>query len=36
MAIRLKRRNEAKARADSMTLIEHLTELRRRVLVCAQ
>jgi sec-independent protein translocase protein TatC len=35
MAIRLKRRNEPKARADSMTLIEHLTELRRRVLVSA-
>src|SRR5665213_3532516 len=35
MALSLKRRHEAKQRADSMTLIEHLTELRRRVLVCA-
>jgi sec-independent protein translocase protein TatC len=35
MALSLKRRHEAKNRPDSMTLIEHLTELRRRVLVCA-
>ena len=35
MAISLKRRNETRARPDSMTLVEHLTELRRRVLVCA-
>ena len=35
MAISLKRRNETKSRPDSMTLVEHLTELRRRVLVCA-
>ncbi len=35
MAITLKRRNEAGHPADSMTLVEHLTELRRRVLVSA-
>jgi sec-independent protein translocase protein TatC len=35
MAITLKRRAEAKPKPDSMTLVEHLTELRRRVLVCA-
>lgn len=35
MAISLKRRSEARPRPDSMTLTEHLTELRRRVLVCA-
>jgi sec-independent protein translocase protein TatC len=35
MAISLKRRNETRARPDAMTLVEHLTELRRRVLVCA-
>jgi sec-independent protein translocase protein TatC len=35
MAISLKRRSETRARPDSMTLVEHLTELRRRVLVCA-
>jgi sec-independent protein translocase protein TatC len=35
MAISLKRRSEARPEPDSMTLVEHLTELRRRVLVCA-
>jgi sec-independent protein translocase protein TatC len=35
MAISLKRRSEARPKPDSMTLIEHLTELRRRVLICA-
>ena len=35
MAISLKRRGEARPKPDSMTLAEHLTELRRRVLVCA-
>ncbi|HEY1988890.1 MAG TPA: twin-arginine translocase subunit TatC [Acidimicrobiales bacterium] len=35
MAISLKRRNQTRSRPDSMTLTEHLTELRRRVLVCA-
>jgi sec-independent protein translocase protein TatC len=35
MAITLKRRSEAKPQPDSMTLVEHLTELRSRVLVCA-
>ncbi len=35
MAISLKRRNETRSRPDSMTLVEHLGELRRRVLVCA-
>src|SRR5258708_12702775 len=35
MAITLRRRHEHKTPPDSMTLVEHLTELRRRVLVCA-
>ncbi len=35
MAISLKRRSEAKPGPNSMTLVEHLSELRRRVLVCA-
>ncbi len=35
MAISLKRRSEARPEPDSMTLVEHLTELRRRVVVCA-
>ena len=35
MAISLKRRSEARPQPDSMTLVEHLTELRSRVLVCA-
>ncbi len=35
MAISLKRRSEYRPQPDSMTLVEHLTELRRRVLVCA-
>jgi sec-independent protein translocase protein TatC len=35
MAITLRRRHEPKTPPDSMTLVEHLTELRRRVLVCA-
>ena len=35
MAISLKRRSEARSKPDSMTLAEHLTELRSRVLVCA-
>jgi sec-independent protein translocase protein TatC len=35
MAISLKRRAEPKPQPDSMTLVEHLTELRKRVLVCA-
>lgn len=35
MAISLKRRSEARPQPDSMTLVEHLTELRRRVLVCS-
>jgi sec-independent protein translocase protein TatC len=35
MALSLKRRGEAKATPDQMTLVEHLTELRQRVLVCA-
>ncbi|MGO8874098.1 MAG: twin-arginine translocase subunit TatC [Acidimicrobiales bacterium] len=34
MAISLKRRSEARPTPDSMTLAEHLTELRRRVLIC--
>ncbi|MHB1711362.1 MAG: twin-arginine translocase subunit TatC, partial [Acidimicrobiales bacterium] len=36
MAISLKRRNEGtKAKPDAMTLVEHLAELRRRVMVSA-
>ncbi len=35
MAISLRRRAEARPKPDSMTLAEHLTELRRRVLICA-
>jgi sec-independent protein translocase protein TatC len=35
MAISLKRRSDDRAQPDSMTLTEHLTELRSRVLVCA-
>jgi len=35
MAISLKRRSETRPTPDSMTLVEHLTELRRRVLVSA-
>jgi sec-independent protein translocase protein TatC len=35
MALSLKRRSEAKPTPDAMTLVEHLTELRRRVLTCA-
>jgi sec-independent protein translocase protein TatC len=35
MAISLKRRSEERPTPDSMTLVEHLTELRRRVLVSA-
>ncbi len=35
MALSLKRRSESKPTPDSMTLVEHLTELRTRVLVCA-
>jgi sec-independent protein translocase protein TatC len=35
MAISLKRRSETRSKPDSMTLVEHLGELRRRVLVCA-
>jgi sec-independent protein translocase protein TatC len=35
MAISLKRRSEPKPRPDSMTLVEHLGELRTRVMVCA-
>ncbi len=34
MAITLKRRSEPKPSPDSMTLMEHLTELRTRVIVC--
>jgi sec-independent protein translocase protein TatC len=35
MVISLKRRTPSKPSPDSMTLVEHLTELRRRVLICA-
>ncbi len=35
MAISLKRRTETRPEPDSMTLVEHLTELRTRVLICA-
>jgi sec-independent protein translocase protein TatC len=35
MALLLNRRNVARPRPDAMTLVEHLGELRRRVLVCA-
>lgn len=35
MAISLRRRRGASATPDAMTLAEHLTELRRRVLMCA-
>ncbi len=35
MALSLKRRSEPRPKPDSMTLVEHLTELRTRVLVCA-
>ncbi len=35
MAISLKRRNDTTSKPESMTLVEHLTELRHRVLVCA-
>jgi sec-independent protein translocase protein TatC len=35
MALSLKRRAESRPKPDSMTLTEHLTELRRRVLICA-
>jgi sec-independent protein translocase protein TatC len=34
MAISLKRRNEPRPKPDAMTLVEHLTELRARVLAC--
>jgi sec-independent protein translocase protein TatC len=34
MAITLKRRSEPKSAPDAMTLTEHLTELRRRVMIC--
>ena len=35
MALSLKRRGEARTSPDSMTLAEHLGELRKRVLICA-
>ncbi|MGD0313479.1 MAG: twin-arginine translocase subunit TatC [Acidimicrobiales bacterium] len=35
MALSLKRKSEARPKPDSMTLVEHLSELRRRVLICA-
>jgi sec-independent protein translocase protein TatC len=35
MALSLKRRSEARPKPDSMTLVEHLNELRSRVLACA-
>ncbi len=35
MAITLRRRSEARPTPDAMTLVEHLTELRRRVIVSA-
>jgi len=35
MAISLKRSSEARPEPNAMTLVEHLTELRRRVVVCA-
>jgi sec-independent protein translocase protein TatC len=35
VALSLKRRAEEKPSPEAMTLVEHLTELRRRVLVCA-
>ena len=37
MTITLRRRHEAKSKPkpDAMTLVEHLTELRRRVMICA-
>jgi sec-independent protein translocase protein TatC len=35
MALSLKRRSESRPSPDSMTLVEHLTELRKRVLVSA-
>jgi sec-independent protein translocase protein TatC len=35
MALSLKRRSEPKPKPDQMTLVQHLTELRRRVLICA-